>query len=463
MHPIKIVVIGAGSASFGLNTLSKIMSSKKLKGSHLALVDRNDLTIEIVGRLARRLNNEWNTQMNISTHLHHLEALDDADFVVLSIEVSPREELWRSDFEIPLKYGVRQPFGENSGPGGFAHAARNIGPILEIINDMEEVCPDAWLINFSNPMTRICDAINRFSQIKVVGLCHQILAGYAMVGKTLSDYLDIDVPSGFTSCHPDLEINPHRHYVAVQALELIQIQAAGINHFTWMLSVTDKRTGEDLYPRFSEKWSDMDPSFEPLTRRVYNDFGIFPITGDSHLCEYLPWVSDPITKPWEKFDLKLYDWDGRAANRFKEHEKISILGNGKGSIDLLGDATSEGAIELIESIAGSNNHYRPAINLPNRGQISNVPFGSIVETPGMVSGWGIDAITVGELPESVAELCRRELTVVRLCVDAAVQGDYKTALQCLLLDPVITDIDVAEKILDDYLRTYRDFLPQFWN
>ena len=130
--PTKITVIGAGSASFGENTLSAIIRSKRLKGSTLALVDRNPETLDIVHRLAERLNREWKSEMKITSHSHHAEALAGSSFVVNTIEVGDRENLWRQDFEIPIKYGVRQPYAENGGPGGFAHAARNIGPIMQI-------------------------------------------------------------------------------------------------------------------------------------------------------------------------------------------------------------------------------------------------------------------------------------------------------------------------------------------
>jgi alpha-galactosidase len=388
--------------------------------------------------------------------------LEGAQFVVLSIEVAPREALWRKDYEIPLKYGVRQPYAENGGPGGFAHAARNIGPVLEIARDMEALCPGAWLINFTNPMVRICDALNRYSQVKVVGLCHQIMAGYAMVGKALADELDIQVPEGFTSCHADPIINPFRGQVAMQALERVEIQAAGLNHFTWMLALHDRRSGEDLYPLFKERWQAMDPAFEPLTRRVYRAFGYFPVPGDEHLCEYLPWASDPQTRPWEKYDLSLYDWDAWDKLRGSGHESIARMGAGEAGIESLRDAKSEGALEVIENIAGAGMHPHMALNLPNRGQISNLPLNAIVETPGVISGAGAQGLNVGALPEPIAELCRRELAVVRLCVDAAVHGDRDAALQCLLLDPVTTDLDIARQVLDNYLEAYREHLPQFW-
>jgi alpha-galactosidase len=463
MLPTKIVIIGAGSASFGLNTLAALMGSERLRGSHLALVDLNAETLALVARLAERLNREWDSGMTITSHTHHAEALDGAEFVVSAIEVPPREKLWRLDYEITLKYGVRQPYAENGGPGGFAHAARNVGPVMEIVHDMEQACPDAWFINYANPMMRICDAIARYSDVKVVGLCHQIFAGYGMIGVVLADYLGIEVPEGEISTHADPQIWPRLWRVAHQALEHVDVKAAGLNHFTWMLDLRDRRTGEDLYPLFAERWASFDPAFEPLTRRVYHAFGLFPVPGDEHLCEYLPWASDPVTRPWEKYDISLYDWDLMDQLREISHDDIAKMGDGRMTITHLRDADSEGALEIIENVAGAGNHYHLAVNLPNRGHISNLPEGAIVEVPGLISGAGVQGIAVGSLPEPVAELLRREITAVRLCVDAAVLGDRQAALQCLLLDPVITDLDVAQQILDDYLETYREHLPQFWS
>ena len=460
--PTKIVVIGAGSASFGLNSLAALMSSSRLQGSHLALVDRNEDTLAVVHRLGQRLNREWAAQMRLTTHTHHREALEGASFVILSIEVPPREELWRSDFEIPLKYGVRQPYAENGGPGGFAHAARNIGPVMEIVRDMERLCPDAWLINFTNPMMRICDAIARYSSIKVVGLCHQIKVGYAMVGLTLADELGIDVPDGFTDTHASPDSGPPRAVVAKQVLEKVEIVAAGLNHFTWMLALFDRQTGEDLYPLFAESWTQLPAEFEPLTRRIYSTFGLFPIPGDEHLCEYLPWLSDPNTKPWVKFDVSLYDWDYWGQDRGRGHTNMKKMASGEMAVDPLLDADSEGALEVIEHLCGAVPMHHLALNVPNQGFITNLPSGAIVEVPGIVSSFGVQGASVGSLPRGIAELCRREIAVSQLCVDAAVHGDRQAALQCLLLDPVTSDLGTAQRILDDYLISYREQLPQFW-
>jgi alpha-galactosidase len=460
--PTKITVIGAGSASFGENTLSAIMRSKKLTGSTLALVDRNADILDIVDRLAKRLNVEWDAGFVITANTDHKEALSGSQFVINAIEVGARENLWQQDFEIPIKYGVRQPYAENGGPGGFAHAARNIGPIMQIARDMEQACPDAWFVNFTNPMIRICDAVNRHSRIKAVGLCHQIFQGYMAVGVALAKDLDIEVPEGLTGMHAAVDQHPLQQRVKEQIVPLIDIRAAGLNHFTWILSIHDRRTGEDLYPLFRKRFFELDPTFEPLTRDVFSAFGLFPVPGDTHLCEYLPWMSDPNTKPWEKYNIRLYDWELFANVREFELHRLNEMASGDVTIAALFDTDSEGALEMIENVAGAGDHYHPAANLPNVGQISNLPLGAIVETPVQVNGAGIHPVHMGALPEPIAELLRREITVSQLCVDASVEGSREKALQCLLLDPVITDIDTAKKILDDYLTSYKDYLPQFW-
>lgn len=461
MPQTKVTVIGAGSASFGLNTLGSLMRSKKLRGSEVALVDRNPDTLALIRSLAERLNRDWDAGMKISAYTHHQDALPGTKFVVSAIEVPPRERLWKKDFDITLKYGVRQPYSENGGPGGFAHAARNIGPVLQIAHDMEEACPDAWFINFTNPMVLICDAINRYSKIKVVGLCHQIFAGYAMAGYLLAENLGLDVPRDIVNRH-DPRYGEVVSMIRHKAKELFDIKAGGLNHFTWIMDIRDRRTGEDLYPLLREKAREAPAGFEPLTMRVLDAFGVFPVPGDSHLDEYLPWCSDPQTKPWEKYDLYIYDWDGAERHRNEGHERIRKMGDGLEDIEPLKESDSEGALEVIEGIAAAGNEYHLAVNLPNTGQIANLPENAIVETPAVLSGMGVLPVTIGALPDGVTELLRRELAVVKLCVEAAVEGDRQKALQCLLLDPVITDLDVAKLILDDYLETYQEFLPQFW-
>lgn len=282
MKNVKIVVVGAGSASFGLNSLATLIRSRHLRGSTLCLVDINAQGLEMVTQLARRLDKEWNAGLTIECAIDSASALDGASFVIVSIEVPPREKLWRLDWQIPLRHGVRQPYGENGGAGGFAHTARNIPPIMRIARQMEERCPDAWLIIFSNPLPRLCRAVTRYSRIKTVGLCHQLQHAYMMAGWALAGPLGIHVPSDL-SLRPAPSASGTRRYVAQQALKLLDIKAAGLNHFTWMLSIHHKETGEDLYPLFRERLRRLDAHVAPLSREVMDIFGLFPVPGDDHL------------------------------------------------------------------------------------------------------------------------------------------------------------------------------------
>ena len=460
--PAKIVCIGAGSYSFGLTTLVSLIRSDTLRGSELLLVDKNEDHLKIMHALVSWLNQVWEANFQISYQTHLRDGLQDAQFVINAIEVGPREGLWESDYRIPLKYGVRQPYAENSGPGGFAHAARNITPVLEIVAEMIKQCPDALLINFTNPMQRICAAVHRCSDIKVVGLCHQLGAGYAMVGKALAEDLGLSIPENFTSTHASQKYASGMKSASLQALEKVKITAAGVNHFTWMVRLEDRETMVNLYPLFRKRWMSLPEDFEPLTRRVFDAFGLFPIPGDEHLCEYLPWVSDPVTKPWMKYDLELYEWDQRSHARDQGWDDLLQAINDRQNPERFIPDFSEGALEVIESILNDAGLLWEAVNIPNRGYIRNLPEDAIVELPGILDDQGVHGVKIGEMPPGIAELLRREITVSHLTVDSVVQGDRDLALQALLLDPVIRDMDVAKKILDDYLSTYRKHLPTFW-
>lgn len=456
----KVVIIGAGSAIFGLGTLATLLRSPRLRGGTLSLVDLNAEGLVLVDALARRLNQEWDAGLIVESSARREEVLPGADFVIVSIEVGPREGLWRRDWEIPLEFGVRQPYGENGGPGGLAHTLRQVPEMVAIARDMERLCPDAWLINFTNPLPRLCLAVSRYSRIKPVGLCHQIAIAYMMVGVALADRLGVDVPPGVNSnAHPD--IWPKAGYLARQVEPLVEVKAAGLNHFSWILDLRDRRSGEDLYPAFREAFMALPAGFEPLTRAVFQATGLCPVPGDSHLAEYLPWCHDPQSRPWEKYELFLYDWDRAGAERDRKWQAIEAMASGQAPVDDLRQARGEGALEIIEGLLGGPEIYRPAVNVPNQGHIANLPDGAIVEIPALVGGWGIQGLNVGRLPEAVAELCRREIAVAGLAVDAAVAGDRGTALQALLLDPCINDVDTARAILDAYLTEYAEYLPRF--
>ncbi len=459
--PPKIVCIGAGSAIFGLSNLATIIRSQRLRGAEVALVDIDEAGLKTMTKLAQMMNQAWGSEMTIWGTTEREEALPGADFVVVSVQVGPREEVWELDWKIPLKHGVRQPYAENSGPGAFAHTARNAPLILAIAQDMERLCPDAWYLNFTNPMIRLTWVVERYTDIKVVGLCHQLFWAYAMAAAVLADRWGLQIPEGF-HVHTDYDNQANFVPVAMAGYQHLDIKAAGLNHFSWVYDIRDKETGEDLYPLLRERWlNHYRKDFEPLSREVFEIFGLMPTPGDSHLCEYLAWTHDPITKPWEKYDLKLQSWEGNRRRRADRKAQAETHVAGERPIDELKRAISEGVTEIVEAITFNDNHYHLQLNLPNNGLIPNLPDDAIVEAPGVISGFGIRGLDFPPLPEGIAELCRRELALSSLVVDAVVKGDRELALQALLLDPMMNDIDRARAILDDFLTTFAEYLPQF--
>ena len=464
MKPVKIVIVGAGSASFGLNALATLLREPALKGSTLALVDTSAHGLELVRRLAERMNSEWGAGVRIVSNSDRNAVLDGADFVVCCIEVGPREELWRQDWEVTLRHGLRQPYAENGGPGGLFHAARNIPHILDIARDMERLCPRALLVNLSNPLPRLCRAVAKYTSITPVGLCHQIGHGYQMAGLALYDRFELDIPPILL----DPTVPHDRAYYAVaNAFEarvagVVDIKAAGLNHFTWMLDVRDRRDGQDIYPLLRERFERRVAAREPLTADLLRLTGYLPVPGDTHLSEYVPYTHNPATRPWERYHLHLFDWDLSAAGRSMVWAQIERLAaEGGAELDQLRHVLSEGVFEVVHGVAGNANIYRDSINVRNDGAIANLPDHTIVEVPAVIGGMGVLPLRIGELPPVVAELCRREAELAELAVDAAALGSRELALQALALDPTVDDLDVARAVLDDYLETHRDHLPQF--
>jgi alpha-galactosidase len=460
MPAVKIVIIGAGSASFGINTIASILRSQSLSGSSLMLVDLDEQALTEIERLANRVNHTWSTNMTIQANTERRKLLKGAHFVIVSVEVPPRESLWRLDWEIPQRHGLRQPYAENGGPGGLMHACRQIPPFMDIVRDIEDLCPDAWLINFSNPLPRITRAVSKYSQIKIVGKCHQLDVGYGLAATILANKFGFDIPEKL-DFHSDPVNTRNIQHMARLGRTRLNITAAGLNHFTWILDIRDKETGEDLYPKLRILRGDVASNLEPLSMELFDIFGLCPAVGDGHLCEYLAWTHDPQTNPWEKYNLRLYDWEASQESRNGVQASIRSMSQGQSSVEWLRNSTSEGAVELIESISTDNRFYDEAVNIPNEGAIQNLPSDAIVEIPASVSGLGIRGLNLPPLPDAIAELCRREAFLVELVVDAAVTGNSDLLFQALLLDPMMNDIDRAKAILDDYLTTFANFLPQF--
>jgi alpha-galactosidase len=299
----------------------------------------------------------------------------------------------------------------------------------------------------SNPLNRICFALRRHTEVgQVVGLCH---------GVEIVTNLEFPETLGVPG-------------------EDISATAAGVNHFTWILDLRRRSTGEDLYPVLRARLRDHDPAVAPLSRKLFEVFGYYPSPGDAHIGEYLPYA-------WELVHMQenfLDRWGEDAEQRWRYLEACS-----HGAAPEPGDYVQQQAEApeelrlkkfftprdwtdtLVFPILSARHTNRPqmmpAVNLLNEGQIANLPAGVFVETPGTVDSSGLRAVTIGALPGPLAAICRRDIDQTELTVEAAVTGDRRIALQAMLLDPVTDSVTAAERILDQMLVANASYLPQF--
>jgi alpha-galactosidase len=442
MAVTKIVLIGAGSHSFGLETLLDLMvQADTLRGSTVVLNDVNPEALELMAEVARGLNREAAAGYQIEATTDQKAALDGAGFVITAVEEA-RLPCWEQDWQIPLRHGVKHVLGENGGPGGLGHTLRVAYLMLQVARNVEAVAPNAWLLNFTNPMSRVCLTLNRYTSLKVVGLCHQIGAGYRIVGRTLGLIQEPMSWEEWRQAGPRL-------------FDKLDIKAAGLNHYTFIYDIHDRETGEDLYPLFRERIADMPADFEPLSRRMLDAFGLMPATGDGHAGEYVSFA-------YETSDMKGYDFAGWA----KEGEEIKArlrrdLTIPGGLKSYLGRPSGERAIAIIDGILHDRNQYELSLNIPNRGCIPGLPDWAVVELPGVVSASGVRGLSVPSLPPAITALLNQQIAVQDRAVEAAVHGDREAALQALLLDPVVWSYEAAVRILDELLAVHTPYLPQF--
>ncbi len=441
----RIVLIGAGSAQFGYGTIGDILQSQALKGSHIVLHDINPKTLAVVEQNARAFIEEHKLPFTISATTTRAEAFQGADFIVNSIEVGDRFELWEQDWRIPQQYGVRQVYGENGGPGGLFHSMRIIPPILDICADVMKICPEAYVFNFSNPMSRICTTVTRaFPGIRFIGLCHEIAS--------LRNFL------------------PRILGVPYEALE---VRAAGLNHFSCVLTAKYKDSGKDAYPDIRAKapaffgnmpsmdavhkyfketgqWPDEEGDFAGIAtepwpeRRVFKvileKFGLMPITSDSHFGEYIQWAYD-VTD--HKGILDFYRF-------YKEY-----LAHVQPRIEL---QLSERVVPIIEGILTDAGYVEEAVNIPNNGLIADLPDWIAVEVPAIVDKNGVHGIPMGKLPHGYAGLLINQVAVHDLTAEAILQKSKAIALQALLCDPIVSQYEGVEEMLDTMIAYQEKWL-----
>ncbi len=424
MENPKITLVGAGGMSFGPTMVNDVIHTPELAGSRLMLHDVNEERLRRAYRFASKLNAANGAPIILDYSVDPGAALDGADYCISSAEFG-RFRYWRQDFEIPNRYGARQINGENGGPGAVFHSLRSIKNTLGICADIEKYCPDAFLLNLSNPMSRVTLAINRGTNVANVGMCHEMPIGISRLAKLL-------------------RMRPRD----------IDAKASGINHFTFFTEMRDRRSGEDLLPRvrelFAKSFFDYSPRavgvvkqmmrtsalglladqlYSPVVAHVVRTYGIVPCSVDSHIGEYLPFTLDIGTYHPTPVDIfeGLDGFTERLANRVVD---TSLPLPAK----RIGHSLEE-VIPIIAAMWTAEPADILAVNVPNDGFIPNVADGAIVEVPAVVDGDGIHPEVMPPIVEPIAGYIATQVELQDLIVESALSGDPDLALEALIADP----------------------------
>jgi alpha-galactosidase len=454
----KIVIIGAGSHVFSRHLITDVLSYPELRDSTITLVDIAAEPLALITSFAEKLVKQQGFPTRIESTADRRKALEGADYVFVTIRVgSPRKLLPHSPTEF---YGVELSRGDTVGAGGVFLGLRHVPVILDICRDMEELCPDAWLINYSNPMAINSWAVNDYTRIKNVGLCHSVqhttaeLLGY--LGVPLKP---VAVPESADSYYHRFQNQVHDEFNDMSCL------VAGINHMAWFLEI--KWRGEDAYPRLKERFKDpavysgsnaFGGSPDMVRVEIFQTFGYFVTESSWHMAGYVPYFKkrpDLIMK-YRLEDLRT-GWKMRA----KEDEALQQQINSTLKFPVI--RSSEYGAGIIFSLE-TGVPSRINANVKNYGLISNLPHGCCVEVPCMVDREGIHPCRVGDLPPQLAALNRTNINVQELAVRGIVEKDKTKIFQAVLLDPLtsaILTIDEIRRLADEMFKTEKEYLKGF--
>ena len=429
MKKQKIVLIGAGSLTFGMGTVGTILESEVLQGSTISLHDINAESLELVHKACEAAIDKKKVDFRVESTIDRVKALKDATFIINSIEIAPRFELLDLDYIIPIQHGCKQVSGENGGPGGLFHSLRVIPPILDICEDIDKVCPDALILNYSNPMTRVCQAIYRkFPHLKFVGLCHEWYHFMLMVSKILGKNLNEFEARGY-----------------------------GLNHFGVITECKYKDSEMDAYPDLREKgphYLNNIKSYDGFKFIAFflEKYGYLPYTTDSHYGEYIPWA-------WEKADIPAIRqfWKSYGDLMINSYEKIKrIINKGRGAKLVKPD--TEAAIPIIEGIIKDSNYVEASVNIPNQGIITNLPQDLVIECPAVINKEGINGIKLGKYPKELVGYLQTQASIIDLVLESIFLESKDMALKAILLDPLISTYGQAKRILNDLLEMEKKYI-----
>jgi alpha-galactosidase len=430
----KIVLLGVGSTYFTRG----IVESLCVRGGEweVGLVDIDPKCLSIARRLAKRIVDLYHAPITLSGSTDRRDVLAGADAVVATIGVGGRKA-WAIDIKLPRRFGIFQHTGDTYGAGGISRSLRTLPVLVAVAKDMEKLCPGATLFDFTNPMTTVCRALNRYSSIRTVGLC----CGVRAFHRRLSDIAGVRDTEVFC-------------------------KAVGLNHFTWILDLVHR--GKSIMPLVRERMEKTRKyGEEQLTWDLFTTFDAFPCVGDGHISEFIPGLLGK-GKHYGKtggdvrwIDAYLKHWD-------RVFEEMKAQADGRLPVTRRADSPARDDfrdedmfVEVLSSSLGEAEMFR-TVNLPNNGIVTNVQPGAILECTTWISGAGFHPIAFGDLPPGIAAIVQRTWGAQELAVEASMSGDRKMVLQALMASMTVDTRRDAERLADALLKAHRKHLPHFF-
>lgn len=432
---IKITFLGAGSTIFAKNVLGDTMLAESLCDSEIALYDIDEERLDQSFLVISKINDNCNKgRAKIKKYLgekNRREALRDANFVVDAIQVGGYEPSTVIDFEIPKKYGVKQTIGDTLGIGGIFRALRTIPVLRGFAEDIEAVCPDAWFLNYTNPMAILTGYMQRYTKVKTIGLCHSV----QVCSSHLLEKLDMHPEGGFID------------------------KIAGINHMAWLLEITDKN-GNDLYPEIRRRAAEKNKSekhYDMVRFEYIKHLGYYCTESSEHNAEYNPFFIKPnYPELIEKFNIRLDEYPRRCIKQINEWEKQwqELLNGG----DITHERSHEYASRIMEAMV-TDKPYKIGGNVLNKGFITNLPSDACVEVPCMVDGTGIHPTYVGKLPVQLAAMNQTNINAQLMTIEAAVSRKKEDIYRAAMLEPrcaAILSLDDIVLMCDEMIKAHAE-------
>ena len=430
----KITFLGAGSSVFAKNLLGDCMTVPALQDFEIALFDIDHDRLKDSETMLKNIKKNLGSTVEINSYTDRKDALRDAKYVINAIQVGGYEPSTVIDFEIPKKYGLRQTIADTIGIGGIFRSLRTIPVMMDFAKDMEEVCPDAWFLNYTSPMAALTGSMLRYTNIKTVGLCHSVQG----CAHGLLESLDMPTDN-------------------------VQWKIAGINHVAWLLEVT--RNGEDLYPEIKRRAAEKQKTkHDDMVRfEIMQRFGYYVTESSEHNAEYHPYfIKSKYPELIDRFNIPLDEYPRRCVNQIADWENMrDDLVNDK---DLTHERTHEYGSYIIEAME-TDTPFKIGGNVLNTGRlISNLPENACVEVPCLVDASGVTPTHVGDLPEQLAALDRTNINTQLLTIKAAMTGKKEHIYQAAMLDPHTAaelSIDDIVAMCDELIEAHGDWLPEF--